>query len=128
MIVGIGVDMVEIDRIAALMKRQENAANRFLTEKEQQLLAQKQGQQRYDYVAGRFAAKEAASKALGTGIGATVGFLDLEILPSERGKPELTIKPHVFHKLDRDPDRMRVHLSISHSRTHAIAQVILEEE
>ena len=126
MIVGIGIDMVEIERVEAMMKRRESAASRFLTEKEQQLLAKRQGGARYEFAAGRFAAKEAASKALGTGIGKTVGFLDLEILPTDSGKPELTIKPDVFRKLDLDPGRVRVHLSISHSRTHAIAQVVLE--
>ena len=126
MIVGIGIDIVEIGRIEAMMKRRESAASRFLTEKEQRLLARRQGAARYEFAAGRFAAKEAASKALGTGIGKTVGFLDLEILPAESGKPELRVSPDVLRKLDLDPARVRVHLSISHSRTHAIAQVVLE--
>jgi holo-[acyl-carrier protein] synthase len=126
MIVGIGIDIVELERIAALMERQEHAVQRLLTEAEQKLLASKRGLSRIEFLAGRFAAKEAASKALGTGIGGTVGFLDMEVVTTERGKPEMKIRPHVLQKLELDPERTRIHLSISHSRTHAIAQVIVE--
>lgn len=126
MIVGIGIDMVEIERIQAMLERNEKALRRLLTEEEQKGFARRQGVSRYEYVAGRFAAKEAASKALGTGIGGTVGFLDMEVLANEQGKPEMKIGAHVFYKLGLDPQLTRIHLSISHSRTHAIAQVIME--
>lgn len=127
MIIGIGVDIVEIERIASLMKRQESAINRFLTNEEKQLLNGKAATRQVEMVAGRFAAKEAGSKALGTGIGAVVGFLDMEILPSDTGKPVMHIKSEVYSKLGLDPSRIHVHVSISHSRTHAIAQVMIEE-
>jgi holo-[acyl-carrier protein] synthase len=127
MIFGTGIDLVEIERIATLLKRQPRAINRFLTIQEMSLLEQKSEERRVEFVAGRFAAKEAGSKALGTGIGGVIGFLDMEILPDESGKPEMRIDPEAFRRLGLDPARMRVHVSISHSRNQAIAQVLVEE-
>ncbi|TQK49593.1 holo-[acyl-carrier-protein] synthase [Brevibacillus sp. AG162] len=127
MIIGTGVDIVEIERMATLIKRQESAIKRFLTTDEQQLLHGKSETRQAEMVAGRFAAKEAGAKALGTGIGAVLSFLDMEILPNHSGKPVMTIKNEVYSKLDLDPARIHIHVSISHSQTHAIAQVIIEE-
>ncbi|GED28806.1 holo-[acyl-carrier-protein] synthase [Brevibacillus agri] len=127
MIIGIGVDIVEIERIAALMKRQEKAIGRFLTEAEKKLLAGKAESRQAEMVAGRFAAKEAGAKALGTGIGHALGFLDMEITPSETGKPMMRVDGDVLTRLGLDPQRVRVHVSISHSQTHAMAQVVVEE-
>ncbi|MDH4619553.1 holo-ACP synthase [Brevibacillus sp. AY1] len=127
MIVGIGIDLVEIERIAALMKRQSRALDRMLTIQERSLLEGKSEGRQIEFVAGRFAAKEAASKALGTGIGTVISFLDMEVLPNESGKPEMKINPEVFHRLGMDPSRIRVHLSISHSTYQAMAQVLVEE-
>ena len=127
MIIGIGVDIVEIDRISMLVKRQKNAISRFLTVAEQQLLQGKSEERQTEFIAGRFAAKEAGAKALGTGIGATISFLDMEIVPTELGKPEMKIKNEVYQRLGLDPSCVRVHLSISHSRAYAIAQVVVEQ-
>lgn len=127
MIVGIGVDIVEIERISKLVKRQKNAISRFLTIEEQQLLQGKPEARQAEFIAGRFAAKEAGSKALGTGIGGTISFLDMEVLPTELGKPEMKIKEEVYHRLGLDPSNVRVHLSISHSSAYAIAQVVVEQ-
>jgi holo-[acyl-carrier protein] synthase len=127
MIIGTGVDLVDIERIASIMKRQPRAIKRFLTIQEISLLEQKSEERKVEFVAGRFAAKEAGSKALGTGIGAVIGFLDMEVLPSESGKPEMRINPDAFRRLGLDPAQVRVHLSISHSRDQAIAQVIVEQ-
>ncbi|EST54398.1 4'-phosphopantetheinyl transferase [Brevibacillus panacihumi W25] len=126
MIVGIGLDLVEIERIAKWLERQPHAVDRFLTEKEKNLYASKSAQRQAEFAAGRFAAKEAGAKALGTGIGATIGFLDMEVLPDTLGKPEMYISAGVFEKLGLDHSRIRIHSSISHSRTHAMAQVIVE--
>jgi len=127
MIVGIGVDVVEIERIDTLIKRQPKAISRFLTLQEQQFLTGKSEARQAEYVAGRYAAKEAGAKALGTGIGEAVSFLDMEILPTPNGKPQLSYKPYVYSRLGLDAERVRVHVSISHSQSHAIAQVVLEQ-
>lgn len=127
MIVGIGVDIVEIERISKLVKRQKSAISRFLTIEEQQLLQGKPEARQAEFIAGRFAAKEAGSKALGTGIGGTLSFLDMEVLPTESGKPEMKIKEEVYERLGLDLSNVRVHLSISHSSAYAIAQVVVEQ-
>lgn len=128
MIVGIGVDMIEIERIEKILKRQPKALQRFLTQEEQKLLAGKSETRQSEIVAGRYAAKEAGAKALGTGIGEVLSFLDMEILPTSSGKPELTFHTEVYRRLGLDPARMRIHVSISHSQSHAIAQVVVEEQ
>ncbi|HLR92113.1 MAG TPA: holo-ACP synthase [Atopostipes sp.] len=117
MIQGIGIDLVELERIEAALSRRENFYTRILTEKEQMHFRQLSKHRQVEFLAGRFAAKEAFSKALGTGIGSQLSFQDIEILPSEVNKPIAVSK--VFSGT--------IHLSISHSKTYAIAQVILED-
>ncbi len=102
MIKGIGIDMVELSRIEKIITRKSSFVNRVLTENEQAL-------------AGRFACKEAFSKAWGTGIGA-VGLQDIEILKEKNGAPKVTKSPHDG----------QVFVSISHTETSAVAQIILE--
>lgn len=88
MIAGIGSDIVELDRIRRLLagERGRRFSERVLTHAEREI-----GERREsgfgEFVAGRFAAKEAVSKALGCGIGGQVGFRDIEIIPDERGRP-----------------------------------------
>jgi len=115
MIVGIGIDIVELDRIEKLLHRQSKFASRILTESEKQRFNSLSNHRKVEFLAGRFAAKEAYSKAVGTGIGATLSFLDIEIQNDEYGKPKI-IKPYTD----------TVHLSISHSKEYAVAQVIIE--
>lgn len=116
MIKGIGMDIVEIDRIQAMVDRQPRFINRILTEQEGIRFSKLKGNRRYEYFAGRYAAKEAFSKAWGTGIGKELSFLDIEILVESSGKP-------YFSK----PLKNGVHLSITHSKEFAAAQVIIEE-
>jgi holo-[acyl-carrier protein] synthase len=114
MIIGTGIDIIELERIEKLMA-QPKFIDRVLTEQEKAAVSRLNGQRKTEFVAGRFAAKEAYSKALGTGIGKEVSFLDIEILNDERGKPVLKAAvPHI------------IHVSISHSKQFAVAQVILE--
>lgn len=117
MIIGTGIDIVELDRIQAILERGNRLVDRILTGREKKLLDHYTSQRRrIEFVAGRFAAKEAFSKALGTGIG-KIGFKDIEVLPDSNGAPILTCA-FVQDK--------KIHLSISHSREYAIAQVIIE--
>ena len=117
MILGTGIDIVELDRIEAILERGTSLQERILTDKEKNLLhAFSSSRREIEFIAGRFAAKEAFSKALGTGIG-KIGFKDIEILPDTKGAPVLTCS-YVQDK--------KIHLSISHSREYAIAQVIIE--
>lgn len=116
MIKGIGVDITELKRIEDLLNRQPRLKERILTESELKLFDSHHGWRRVEYFAGRYAAKEAFSKANGTGIGGQLSFLDIEILSDEKGKPVIT-----------KPISVGVHLSISHSREYAVAQVVIEE-
>ncbi|MDQ0155656.1 holo-ACP synthase [Robertmurraya andreesenii] len=116
MITGIGIDIVELKRIESIVERQKRFAERILTENEKQTFEGLSGKRKIEFLAGRFAAKEAFSKANGTGIGKELSFLDIEIVVDEKGKPYIS-KP--LEKL--------VHLSISHSTDYAVAQVIIEE-
>jgi len=116
MIKGTGIDITEIERIETLMQRKPNFAKRILTDMEMERYEQLSGHRRSEFLAGRFAAKEAFSKALGTGIGGSLSFLDVEISYDSHGKPCI-LKPF----------SQGVHLSITHSKQYAFAQVIIEE-
>ncbi|MDY0395459.1 holo-ACP synthase [Virgibacillus halophilus] len=71
---------------------------------------------RVEFLAGRFAAKEAFSKAAGTGIG-HLGFKDMEVLPNEKGAPRLRVKGF---------EQYHIFVSLSHSEAYAVAQVVME--
>ncbi|GIN57014.1 holo-ACP synthase [Lederbergia ruris] len=116
MIIGIGLDIVEIKRIEKVSERQERLPFRILTEAERELYFALSDKRKIEFLAGRFAAKEAYAKARGTGIGSHLSFLDIEILPDRLGKPHIT-KP-LFGM---------AHLSITHTEQYAAAQVIIEE-
>jgi holo-[acyl-carrier protein] synthase len=124
MIHGIGMDLVEVDRIEDSIRR---FGDRFL---ERILRADEirycQGQGRPGlHVAARFAAKEAASKAFGTGIGSDVGWLDLEVVRDSSGKPGLVL--HDAGRVMAEKRGVRViHLTLTHTGTTAGATVILE--
>jgi len=124
MIVGMGVDIIEIDRIRAAMERSPRFGQRLYTAGE--IAYCDRHKNRFQHYAGRFAAKEAAFKALGTGWGGGVAWRDVEVCNAESGKPSL-----VLHGRARAVgDQLGVtaaHVSISHSERYAVAQVILEK-
>ncbi|MBM7542898.1 holo-ACP synthase [Amphibacillus cookii] len=117
MIVGTGIDIIELERMRALIERNPRIVEKILTLDEQLIYKQKLTRsQQCEFLAGRFAGKEAFVKAYGTGIG-KVRFHDLSILPEVNGQPKILFKqPHHF----------KSHISISHSQAYAVAQVILE--
>ena len=121
MLVGIGCDCIEIDRFREAMRRSGEAFLQRLFTAEEIRVCQKNTDPVFSY-AGRFAAKEALAKALGTGIGAELSWKDMEILNDSRGKP--VVHWHI-DVLSRYGIR-RTHISISHTHTIAIAQAALE--
>ncbi len=124
MIVGLGTDIAEIERIEKALNRSGEAfAQRILTEKELETFNGLKQQGRY--LAKRFAAKEAASKALGTGIAHGVSFQDFEISNDENGKPVLTLAGKAL-QLAQAADVQHCHITISDERSYAVATVILE--
>ena len=116
MIQGIGLDVVEMDRIKKNMDKSSRLAERVLTDKEKAMFQQLPKTRQAEFLAGRFAAKEAFAKAAGTGIG-TISFQDIEILPNENGAPVIEVSGY---------DASRIFVSITHSRDCAAAQVIIE--
>ncbi len=129
MIYGIGHDVLEIERISILINRGQGAKfiRRVLTEREHQLAERRSGKQA-EFVAGRFAAKEAVVKALGCGIGRSVGFHDIEILPDSLGKPEVVLLGEAWERLNMPGARKyTIHLTITHGRDLASAFAVVEQ-
>ena len=128
-ILGIGHDVLEIKRISEVLDRglRTKFIRRILTEQEYQLMEHRGGRIA-EFVAGRFAAKEAVVKALGCGIGMEVGFQDIEILPDIKGKPEVTLSAEAWTRL-RFPEgrNYKIHLTITHSRDLASAFAVVEQ-
>jgi len=125
MIIGTGIDIVDKRRIKQTLDRLgERFLGRILTEREMSLVLE--GSRKAEYVAGRFAAKEAFAKATGLGFGKRLSWLDIEVLREESGKPNLVIQNYWLNSSGFEKRPIRVHLSISHEKNYAIAQVILE--
>ena len=116
MIVGIGIDIVELKRIEKISVRQTKFIDRILTAIEKDKFQSLSGKRQIEFLAGRFAAKEAFAKAYGTGIGQQLSFLDIVVENDENGKPFIS-----------QPIQEGVHVSITHSAEYAVAQVILEK-
>ena len=116
MIVGHGIDIEALASIQNAVEKREGFAQRVLTDKEMERFSSLKGRRQIEYLAGRWSAKEAFSKAMGTGIG-KLGFQDLEILNNERGAPYFS----------KSPFSGKVWLSISHTDQFVTASVILEE-
>jgi holo-[acyl-carrier protein] synthase len=113
-----GIDIIEIERIEAAVQRWgERFLARIYTDSEQ---AYCRGKPRR--LAGRFAAKEAASKALGVGV-RYIRWREIEILPDGRGKPRLTLHGRAAQVAER-LGLTGFEVSITHSRTDAVAVVI----
>lgn len=119
---GLGTDIVEIQRVVAACERSDALAKRVLTPVEMQLYLDNPQPARY--LAKRWAAKEAAAKALGTGIGRGVSFQHIEITNDEFGAPVLNL----FETAKQIADEKGVTsnwLSISDEQSYAVATVVL---
>ena len=124
MILGTGVDIIEVTRIrGSYEKFGERFINRVL----------RPGEIRYclshrdpaPFLAARFAAKEAISKAFGTGIGGRLGWQDLEVARKDSGEPYVILHDQGLVLL-AERGATHVHLTLSHTNQHAVAVAILE--
>lgn len=118
MIHGIGIDLVEISRIHALLHRQRRFPERILTERERDIYQSLKPTRQTEFLAGRFAAKEAFAKAAATGIGEHLSWQDIEVIPDANGRPNMAV----------EGEEARIHVSITHTRHYAAAQVVIEKE
>ncbi len=121
MILGIGNDIIEIERIrSSIEKYGEKFLNKMFTSAEQKYCLSHKKDPAKNF-AGRFAAKEAFVKALGTGFREGVSWLDIEILNDEKGKPQVSVSP----KLTKQTKNSNFFISISHCRDYATAMVVI---
>ena len=116
MIKGHGIDIEEISSIQKVYEKNARFAQKILTAAEFDRFEKLTGKRKMEYLAGRWSAKEAFSKAWGTGIGC-VTFQDLEILNDDKGAPVFT----------KSPFSGKVWVSLSHAGNIVTASVILEE-
>ena len=125
-ILGHGVDIVEIARIESMLKdHAERFASRCFTEQEQ-AYAEESSRVRAERYAGRFAAKEAALKALGTGLRYGLEFTQIEVERTGEGGPILVVHGKAA-EMAKTRGIVRWHVSLSHAGGFAIASVIAED-
>ena len=126
MIVSIGIDIIEVSRVRETLARTSRFAERVFTDAER-AYCESRGAVAAQHYAARFAAKEAALKALQTGWSGGISWQDVEISAKESGAPVIT-----FHGRARElyeaSGATAAHISIAHTTEHAIAEVILERE
>jgi holo-[acyl-carrier protein] synthase len=123
MIVGVGTDIVQIDRIEETLGRLgQKFAERILAPQELQDYLQSPTPHRF--LAKRFAAKEALGKALGTGIGQGVSWQHIEVSHSEWGAPLLNLSGEAEARMDQMAAQS-AHLSIADEKDYALAFVVL---
>ncbi len=126
MIIGIGTDIVDVERISGLWQRQgERFAQRLLSQEEWLEFSHSRFPERF--LAKRWAAKEAISKALGTGIAQGVGFNDMAIGHTELGQPTVTLNAGALARA-QSLGIGRWHISISDEKNHAVAFVVAERD
>lgn len=117
MIVGVGIDAVEVERVAKIVAKGDNFAKRALTPKEFAQYQKMQGKRKVEYLGGRFSIKEAFSKAMGTGLGKSLGLQDVETLWDDLGHPVTTST-----KFDGN-----IFPSITHDNHEIITLIVLEK-
>lgn len=117
LIKGIGIDLVDLERMESVNKNQKNFYKYILTAKEVKLYKKRNKKGKLEFLAGRFAVKEAFSKAMGTGIGKKVNFQNITVINNKKGQPIIIASPFDGN----------IFLSISHTKSAVIAQVLLEK-
>ena len=126
-IFGMGTDMIAIARVETSLARGNGLVRRVLTEYEQDIWAQHRAPA--DYLAKRFAAKEAFAKALGTGFRHNLNFKDIIIKNDKAGKPMISLNKKItlFLKKNFSSKNFKIFLSLSDEDHYSIAYVIISE-
>mgnify|MGYP000942996274 CR=1 FL=1 len=120
-----GVDIVEVSRIKhSLENGGEAFKKRVFTEKEIEYCESKKST-KYESYAARFAAKEAVSKAFGTGIGKYISWKDIEVINDEKGKPNVILSDRA-KELFCSINGLDISISLSHCKNYAVAYVVFE--
>jgi holo-[acyl-carrier protein] synthase len=124
-IISIGIDIIEVRRVREVLLRTPRFAERVYTERERAYCDSRGAAVAAQHYAARFAAKEAALKALQTGWTGGIAWQDIEVASRDSGAPVLIFHGRVRELYEQSGARA-AHLSISHTTEHAIAQVVLE--
>ena len=125
MILGIGIDLVDLERLRGVIARHgERFVDRILTEAERAFCGAHVDQA--PHVGARFAAKEAAVKALGTGVAEGISWRDIEIVRAENGAPSVRLHGPARRAADRRGVK-GIYVSLTHDRGTAAAVVVLED-
>lgn len=122
MIIGIGIDIIEIERIAKSIERLSFQKKVFSPD---ELKTCAEFKNQAECLAGKFAAKEAFMKAIGMGIRQEIWFTQIEVLNRDTGQPWIRLNSQALHRLE-ELQAKNIHLSISHNKGNAVAVVILE--
>jgi len=123
-IFGAGIDLIEISRIRKSIKN-KNFIDRIYSKSEiQQARSLKN---KSSFFAKRFAAKEAFSKAMGTGISEGISFNEITVVNNIKGKPSIKLSGKTKSIVLKKIKKAKVYLSLSDERTHAVAMVIIEQ-
>jgi holo-[acyl-carrier protein] synthase len=125
MIIGTGIDIIEVARIEKVMSRDIGFRDKIFTPAEIGYCESKKN--KYQHYAARFSAKEAMLKAIGTGWRFGIQFADIEVFHDELGKPHI----RVFGKAENLLSNLlvsKIHVSLSHLKEMATAIVIIETE
>lgn len=124
MIVGIGVDLCDTNRVRSLLDRYgDRFVNRVFTERERGYCRNER--RRHECLGGRFAAKEAALKAIGTGLSQGIRWRDVELVSSERQPPRIEWHRRAA-EIAAERGMKTCHVTITHDGGMAVAVVILE--
>jgi holo-[acyl-carrier protein] synthase len=123
MAIRIGSDIVSVRRVGKVFSRRPSFSERILTQQEAGLFRERKNSM--EFLAGRFAAKEAVLKALGTGLGAGLTFKDIEVIPDLSGAPSVNLYGRALEILARAGGN-KVLVTISHEKDYAIAFAVVE--
>src|SRR5215831_5903484 len=124
MIISIGIDIIEVNRVHETIARTPRFAERVFTDAER-AYCESRGAAAAQHYAARFAAKEAALKALQTGWKIGISWQDVEVGAKDSGAPVILFHGHA-RELYEASGATSAHISIAHTSQHAIAEVILE--
>ena len=123
MIVGIGIDMIEVERVRRKIEKEKGFREHIFSSME---IAYCNGQaEPYQHYAARFAAKEAFLKAIGRGLSFSYSVQNIEILPDQAGKPTIKLNEE-YLQLAEEGEWREIHVSLSHLKEIASAVVIIE--
>jgi holo-[acyl-carrier protein] synthase len=123
MIFGIGTDIIEVQRVGAVVAKGPAFTDRIFTPLEVEYCESKR--HKSQHYAARFAAKEAFMKALGTGWSKGIGFNQIEVTHLESRQPEIILHGKALEFVE-EMEIVRIHLTLTHIKEYAIATVILE--